>query len=263
MVECGRVRRRAPASEEASTIGLVLAGAHERAARRRDVHGRDVHGTDRLFLIRSRPAPAKQGARAGYPFRLEEQLAERRVGHVVPVRSQDDLGVTGDLQLARPGIVVGQRDPANLDGLLGRDRDLQKRLDVGVAPANGGLVRREDDLVTLGRPADRLISGGPDQVALHVADVAELAPDLARRVLAPARHVEAPAFAVARPRVGDHDVVGGVREQVRPRDGRVRRGQTPAHRGGRVARGPRWSAASACTLASVVSTIGGSLGIRS
>ena len=92
-VEGGRVRRRAPAAEKASTIGLVLARCPRAAL------PAAVTSTAATCMAQIGCSSADRGRRrqskapeAGYPFRLEEQLAERRVGQVVPVRSQDDLG---------------------------------------------------------------------------------------------------------------------------------------------------------------------------
>ena len=66
------------------------------------------------------------------------------MGQVGGVGSQHDLAVAGHLQLARLGIVIRERDAANLDGVFGRDNDFQKGLDIAIATAEGSPVRGED-----------------------------------------------------------------------------------------------------------------------
>ena len=48
-------------------------------------------------------------------------------------RASDDLGVAGDLDLARPIAAVGDRQAAHFDVVLGRHGDLQLRLEIAVA----------------------------------------------------------------------------------------------------------------------------------
>ena len=151
--------------------------------------------------------------------------------------------------------------------MLGRDDDLQDGLDPQVAAAEGRLVGGEDDLVGLGGPADRLEAGRPEHAATDVAHVAELAPGLAGRVLAPAGHVQPPAGARARAGVGEQDVVLGVGEDVGPRHGVARRRQPAAHRRAGDRRdgtvGARRRPVLDDAAGAAVSTIGASVGTRS
>ena len=223
-VHRGGVGGRAPSAEEPGAVGLELGGRRGRAVARRD-----VDGVDRHLLGRPRAAPADQGLGAGGPLGLQEQLAEGRMAHVAAVGQEHDLGVAGQLQLARAGVVVGQRDPADLGAGLRRDGDLGDGLDRRVEPAKGHLVGREDRLVVLGREAGGLVAGRPEGVGADVLDIDEQAAGVAGAVLAPAGDVQTPAGAVSRPGVGEHHAVLGVRQQVGARERRGGRAQTPAH----------------------------------
>ena len=105
---------------------------------------------------RPHPAPAEDRPGPGQPLGLEEELGEGRVAEVGAARGQDDLGVAGQLQLAGRGVVVDQRDPADLGAVLGRDDHLEHGLD---RPRRGGgrspCRRRRSPRTTraTGRPA--------------------------------------------------------------------------------------------------------------
>ena len=59
-------------------------------------------------------------------------------------RREDDLGVAGDARSRASAVaVIGHRQPADLDVVLGRDGDLELRLDVVVAPSRRSPGRRE------------------------------------------------------------------------------------------------------------------------
>ena len=153
-VERERVGERAAAAEEPRAIGLPLDGAAE-AGHRRRARGTPTTGASsaaRGRRLNSRPALC------AIELGLDEQLAERRVREVVLGTRQHDLGVAGDLDLARPVAAVGDRQPPHLDVVLGRDGDLELRLEVAVAPAERDLVEIEGRLVAgpaPGRPAGR------------------------------------------------------------------------------------------------------------
>ena len=118
-----------------------------------------------------------RASRPGTHSVSRKSLLEGRVGQVGRAWAEDDLDEAGQLQQARPGVVVGQRDAADLGEVLRRDGHLQHGLDARVAAPEGRLVGREDDLVVVGRPADRLVAGGPGRAAPEVADIAGLAPE--------------------------------------------------------------------------------------
>ena len=88
----------------------------------------------------------------------------RRVGRG---RREHELGVRGDLDLARPRAEVRERDAADLGVVLGRDDDLERRRDAAVAPVELGAVLGEDDLVASRLDAARLVARRPDLAALQ------------------------------------------------------------------------------------------------
>ena len=95
----------------------------------------------RCGLVRSaRPTPAEQGGAFGQVLGLDEQLAERRVGQVVGSRGENDLGIAGDVDLARALAVVGDGQPAHLHVVLGRDSDVEVCANVLLTAAERGLV---------------------------------------------------------------------------------------------------------------------------
>ena len=61
-------------------------------------------------------------------------FAEGRVGDVLREGTERDLDVARQFDLARSIAPVRQRDPAHFGIVLGRDGDLQARVDVVIAP---------------------------------------------------------------------------------------------------------------------------------
>ena len=104
--------------------------------------------------------------------------------------------------------------------------------DLVVAAAERRLLGEERDQVLLGLAPDGLVGGRPHRAAAHVAQVEELAPGIARRVLAVARDRAAAAEARAPAGVGDDRRVAAVRQELRVRKERVRRAEA-AHGLGR------------------------------
>ena len=135
------------------------------------------------------------------------------------------------------GREIRQRDAADFDVVFGRHGDFRVRVDVFVAAAIFGAALHEDRLVVLRRPPRRLIGRRPERARGGVAQIAERAPPVARRVLAPAgdRQVFPPAVPAAR--VGGHDVIAAVGQQVHLGNRRVRR-REHAHGGGGDRRRP-------------------------
>ena len=112
---------------------------------------RHVDRPDRRLVGRAGAAAAQDRLGGRRPLGFEEELAERRVAGVAAVVEEHDLGIAGQLELARAGVVVGQRDPADLGAGFGRDRDLGQALDLAVEAAERDLVGREDCLVVVRR----------------------------------------------------------------------------------------------------------------
>jgi hypothetical protein len=127
---------------------------------------------------------------------------------------QDDLGVARDLDPTRALREVRERDAPDLDVVLGRHAQLRVRLDLLVSPPVLRAIRDEDRLVVIGLRPRRLVGGRPDTSGVPIAEIDERAPRVARRVLPPAGDREIAPSAVAAARMGRHDVVGAVREQL-------------------------------------------------
>ena len=62
----------------------------------------------------------------------------------------------------------------------------------GIAPPEIGFVFGKSDFVLLRFGGDRVMPGGPDRAAAHIANVDKAAPVIARGVFAPARDRERP-----------------------------------------------------------------------
>ena len=69
---------------------------------------------------------------------------------------------------------VGDRQPPDLDVVLGRHGDLELGLEVAVAAAEGDLVEVEGGVELVGLLADRLIGGRPDAARPRIAQVDEV-----------------------------------------------------------------------------------------
>ena len=147
-------------------------------------------------------------------------LREGRVGLVGAAVVQAHLGVAGQVELAGPVPVVDERDQADFRVVVRRDADGQAGLDLAVAAAELGPVGGERELVFVGGPAERLVAGRPGRAIAEVADVTELPPAVAGRVLAPAGHVQVPPGADPSPGGGDQNAVAAVGQQG---DGGTRR----------------------------------------
>ncbi len=220
----GVLRAAAPA-EEVAAVALPLHRTLRPALLADDVH------REELGVLRgARPAPTEQRVALGHVLRLDEELAEGGVGEVVGVRREHDLGVARDLELPRALAVVRHLQPAHLDVVLGRDGDVELRSDLVVGPLEGRLLHGEGDQVVRGFPGGRVVRRGPDPTAADVAQVEELAPGVAGRVLAKAGDGAPAAEARAAARVGDHGGVAAVREKLRVRKLGVRRAEAAVRR---------------------------------
>ena len=104
--------------------------------------------------------------------------------------------------------------PPQLDIVFGRNDDFQARVVIVVAAAKFDASLRERGLVRVCPRERRLMRSGPEHAARDIADVAEAAPVVARRILSPARDGEIFPAAVAAAGVGDHDVVAAIRQQL-------------------------------------------------
>ena len=179
----------------------------------------------RLLLRSSGPPLAEDGSVPGKDLGLHEQVAEGAMGQVGVQGRHDHFRVARHLDLA--GVVgqIGEGDAADLDVVFGRHADLGVRFDGVIDSAVLGARLHEDRLVALGLASRRLIGGRPVAARLAIAQVDERAVAVARRVLAPTRHGQIAPAAVSAARVGGHDVVAAVRQQVDLGQRRVRVGE--------------------------------------
>ncbi len=224
----------AAAADEAGAVGLVRHRRHVAVAARR-VYRHQVEHPRRRILLRARPAIGQQGGQAVDDLGLHEQLAERRMLHVGRGRHQHHLAVAGDLDRARASRGVLDADAAQLDRVLGRDGDLGVGVDAGIAAAELGAAFGEDRLVVGGLAPGGLERRRPVLAGVHVAQVGEAAPFVARRVLAPARDGHVLVAAVAAAGLRHHHVVAAVGQQLHFGRGRQRVGEQAQRRlgGGR------------------------------
>ena len=145
---------------------------------------------------------------------MHEQVAEPRMFRVRGRQGQDDLGVACQVDGPAPAATVGDRDPAQLDVILGRNRDLGMGVEVVLPAAELRPRFREDRLVAVRSLERRLKGGRPEPPAGCVAQIAERAPMVAGAVFAPAHDGHVLPAAVATAGVGDHDVIPAVRQEL-------------------------------------------------
>src|SRR4029078_2960078 len=65
-------------------------------------------------------------------------------------------------------------------------------------------------LVDASRMRQRLLANRPLPVARQIADIAELAPAVAGRILTPAKNVELPPRTISRTGIGDHHAIAAI-----------------------------------------------------
>ena len=211
-------RRRPPAAEEAQPIGLVREGA----AGGRAVRRHEVEHPGRRLAARTRAPRAEDGALVGDDLGLDEEVAERRVqrvggrgGAAPPPRSSSP----------RSSVASGR----SWSGAAGAARRRPRATPRSRCSSRSGVVRlrnsaRASENTVSNRSAGcsgRLVRRGPERAGRHVPEVAERPPVVRGRVLAPAGDGEVLPSAVAAARVGDHDVVPAVRQQLHVRRRRV------------------------------------------
>ena len=235
-IERERVRGGPQPAEELGTVcGPANLSPTDATIGVRACHERECQA-DRGLVRRPGPAPEQQGiGLAGDGVRLDEELAERGVAQVGLLVGQDDLGEAGDGEPTRPVGVVDDLEPTQLDGVLGRDGDLEQGPDAvadGPVLGAGGV---EDG--GLGGPLPQRRRGGrPALAAVEVGQVAPGAPVLHGRVGPPPGQRRRPAGAVPAAGTGHEDAVGAVGKPVdarAPALGRHPRRGVP-DRGGRT-----------------------------
>ena len=211
-----RIGNGVAAPDETHAVGFVGDIGDLRA-----VHGHQMQQPGRRLVPGARPPGAEDRLARSDDLGLDEEVAEGRMQRVRDRRCEHDFRVTRHLDLPGHARAVGDADPAQLDVVLRRYRDLGVHVEVEVAAAELRSRLREDRLVVVRPLEGRLMRGGPDLPARHVADIAECAPVVASAVLAPAREGDVLPPAVAAARVADHHVVPAVRQQLDFRHRRV------------------------------------------
>ncbi len=174
----------------------------------------------RALVARARPARAQDRSRAFEPLRLYEQLAERGMARIGIRRGQDHFGVAGHVELAGRARQIREADSPQLDIVFLRYHDLSVCVDAGVLRVDRIATAKFDapfsqyGLGSLRCRRGRLVSDRPVVAAAHIADVAERAPVIARRILVPARDGQIEPAAVTAAGVRNHYVIATVREKL-------------------------------------------------
>src|SRR5690349_7140706 len=119
-------------------------------------------------------------------FGFDEQVAERLMCSISTVGVQHDLRITRQLDLAYAWRMVGQGNAPHFRVVLRGNDHFHAGRDARVEPAKISFILGERYVVSLRLSFHRLMPGGPDGAAAHVAQVNEGAPVVARHVLAPA-----------------------------------------------------------------------------
>ena len=99
-------------------------------------------------------------------LRLNKKIAERRMQRIRGRRREDDLSVTRHLDLSLVRRAVGDRDPAQLDIILGRNTtsDVCTSMPRSLRRNSAIFSLGEDGLVAL-RDLQRGLPGGSDETA--------------------------------------------------------------------------------------------------
>src|SRR5262245_33830919 len=116
---------------------------------------------------------------------------------------QADFRKARQLDFAGSASMIDERDRAHLGICVGRDTDGPASLDVAVQATELGPVGMELVPEFATGPTQRLKTDRPDPVVGQVADVAELAPAITGRILAPAGHIKSPPSAITGAGTGD------------------------------------------------------------
>src|SRR6185436_6088566 len=112
--------------------------------------------------------------------------------------------IARQFELAAPSAVVDQRHNAKFRICIRRDTNGTARLDVGIASAKLGAAGVNVEFRFDIGLAQWLYANRPHAVVAEVAYVIELAPTVARGILAPAGDIQAAPGAVAGGSPGDH-----------------------------------------------------------
>ncbi len=143
---------------------------------------------------------------------------------------QHQLGVGGDLEVARAVAGVHNRYAAHLRVVLGGYDHFEDGGDRRVHADELGPIFRKARLEAVGLDAGGLIAGRPHDAAFDVAQKEITAGIIAGEILAPARHGKIVPAAGAGSGSREHHRIAAVRKQVRLRRCFVRGSQAPRFR---------------------------------
>ena len=117
-----RHRRADPATspQETRAVRLVLRASHARS-----LHRHHVGGPDALLLVAAGQARGEEGVELRQRFGLHEEVGEGRMRGIRPRRREHELGIGGDVDLARLAAQIDERDPTDLGVVLGRDEHFE------------------------------------------------------------------------------------------------------------------------------------------
>ena len=133
--------------------------------------------------------------------------------------------------------MIGERDAAHFDVIFRRNGDFGVRIDLVDARAKLGAALAEDGFVSCRGAATWADARRTRTLPLsEVAQINKSTPAIARGIFPPAGQRGVVPQAVAAARVGHHDVITAIGEQMDFRRGRVRIGEDTERRFRRVAR---------------------------
>ncbi len=215
----------------------IAADADEPRPVRLVLHRPDRHPVDDCEMCRPevfvgrRPLPAMrdEGIKLRDVFGLHEQFREGRMRHVGRTGAEHDLGIGGYFDVPPHSPHVGERDAPDLGIAFGRDEDFRRRGDSAVAADELGMVLGEVGDIGVGLRPGRLVGRGPGAAGLGIAEIDPGAPVVEGPVLAPAGHALLVPATPPGSRIGQHDRVAAIGEDLDLRGRRVRR-RRPAGR---------------------------------
>src|SRR5208282_1570426 len=166
----------------------------------------------RLLFRRAGPASTENRPLVVDDLSLHEQIIKGGVKRIRRRRSENDLGVTGDLDGSARSRGVRDGDAAHFDVILWRNGDLCIGVELVVAAAELHPPLGEDGFVAVRCLERRMKCGGPEIAAGEGTDIAKCTPVVAGAIFAPARHRNVLPATVAATGVCDHDMISAVRE---------------------------------------------------
>ena len=132
----------------------------------------------------------------------------RRIGSG---NGKNDFRVTGQLDDARHGGTIGDRDAPQFHVVFRGDADLGVNFKPGMTLPELRAPLRKDGLIAFGRVQGRLMRGGPKIAGRHITQIDKRSPAIARGVLAPAGDGKITPTTVSAAGAADDDMIASVR----------------------------------------------------